>query len=228
VRGLDLGLLDYVSAWRVMKLLHREVASGSDDALMLVEHPHVITVGKHGRTNNVVKWELPVYVVERGGDATYHGPGQLVAYPVVKLRWPLSRYLWMLEEAVIRSLRPLGVEAGRVEKHRGVWVGGKKVASIGIAVEGGVAYHGVAVNVSADLSYFYHINPCGLHPSAITSLNQLGVEISVEEYKGLFVEAFEEVFETNVVWVDPAPYLAAAAQLRVSPTQLSASIEASP
>ncbi|ABP50754.1 MULTISPECIES: lipoyl(octanoyl) transferase LipB [Pyrobaculum] len=182
MRIFILGRTKYQEAWALMKRIHDEVASGvSEEMILVTEHDHVITVGRHGRLNNVLRRELPIYVVERGGDATYHGPGQAVVYPVVRLRGGVRSYLWALEEAVIRTLDKYGISAGRREDHRGVWVGGKKIASVGIAVERGVAYHGVAVYVNPHMEYFYHINPCGLPPSVITSMRQLGVEADVFE-----------------------------------------------
>ncbi|AET33259.1 lipoyl(octanoyl) transferase LipB [Pyrobaculum ferrireducens] len=177
-----LGRTAYHEAWRLMKSLHRAVSAGQAEEVALVtEHEPVVTVGKHGRLNNVLRWDVPVYVVERGGDATYHGPGQAVIYPIIRLRWPLRRYIDALEDAVIETLRKYGVEAGKNPSHRGVWLGGRKIASVGIAVENNVAYHGVAVNVSLDVGEFARINPCGLPPSAMISMKDLGIHADVRE-----------------------------------------------
>ena len=122
-----------------------------------------------------------MYVVERGGDATYHGPGQAVVYPILRLRWPLRRYIDALEYAVVKTLRRYGIEAAGNPSHRGVWVGGRKIASVGIAVERDVTYHGVAINVSLDVREFARINPCGLPPSTMISMKDLGVHADVKE-----------------------------------------------
>ena len=193
-----LGRTRYEEAWRFMKTLHAAVAEGrAEEAILVTEHEHVITVGRHGRLDNVLRRELPVYVVERGGDATSHGPGQAVVYPVVRLRTGVRTYMWTLEEAVIRTLARFGIEAGRRENHRGIWVGGRKIASLGIAVERGVAYHGVAVYVNPDMRYFWHINPCGLHPSAITSMSELGVKADVYEVGLLVAENLAKLLDAE-------------------------------
>lgn len=177
-----LGRTAYPKAWLLMKSLHRAVVAGqAEEVILVTEHEPVVTVGKHGRLNNVLRWDIPVYVVERGGDATYHGPGQAVIYPILRLRWPLRRYIDALEDAVIKTLRRYGIEAVKNPSHRGVWVGWRKIASVGIAVENNVAYHGVAINVSLDVEEFMRINPCGLPPSTMISMKDLGVSADVKE-----------------------------------------------
>ncbi len=182
MRVLWLGRTRYPEAWRLMKSLHRAVAVGlAEEVVLVTEHDPVVTVGKHGRLHNVIRWDVPVYVVERGGDATYHGPGQAVVYPIVALRMPLRRYLDALEDAVVKMLARYGIRAERNPAHRGVWVGGRKIASVGIAVENNVAYHGVAINVSIDVREFARINPCGLPAAVMVSMRDLGVEADVKE-----------------------------------------------
>ncbi len=192
---VELGRTEYVRAWRAMRVVHIGVSRGLiGDALILTEHEPVITIGKHGRTGNVHAWDIPVYVVERGGDATYHGPGQLIGYPVMRARWPIRAYLNMLEEAIIRALAAVGVEADRRADHRGVWSKGRKVASIGVAVESGATLHGFAVYVHGDIRDFSRVNPCGLHFSQIATLRELGYNVTMEEVKSNVVAAFSEVF----------------------------------
>jgi lipoyl(octanoyl) transferase len=182
VKVVWLGRTAYSDAWLLMKSLHRALASGQAEEVALVtEHEPVVTVGKHGRLNNILRWDVPVYVVERGGDATYHGPGQAVVYSILRLRWPLRRYIDALEDAVVKTLRRYGIEAAGNPSHRGVWVGGRKIASVGIAVERDVTYHGVAINVSLDVREFARINPCGLPPSTMISMKDLGVHADVKE-----------------------------------------------
>ena len=141
------------------------------DQLLLLEHEPVITVGRGGEAQPRELGGVPVLEVERGGEATYHGPGQLVGYPIVLLegeRRDLHRYLRDLEEVLIRVLAGLGVAGGRKPGLTGVWIGGKKVASLGVAVRRGVAWHGFALNVDVDLAPFRAFRPCGLDPDVMT------------------------------------------------------------
>ena len=164
---LDHGREAYPDTWELQKDLVRRRAEGEiDDTLILVEHDHVITLGRKTTPENFKPQDIPVFKVERGGDATYHGPGQLVGYPIIRLATPnVQRFVHDLEEVLIQATRTFGVESGRVEGHPGAWVGDKKVASIGVAVTSWVTYHGFALNVNTDLSYFGLIRPCGLDPT---------------------------------------------------------------
>ncbi len=196
-RLLDVGRMPYASAWELQKRLVAQRSEGVvEDTLLIVEHDHVITLGRKTTPENFRPQDIPVFQVERGGDATYHGPGQLVGYPVVKLASPnVQRFVRDLEEVLIRATEDFGVDSVRVEGHPGVWVAGKKVASIGVAVTNWVTYHGFALNVNTDLSYFRLIKPCGLDPEKITSMKQvLGREVQLEEVKGEAVKRFAEVF----------------------------------
>ena len=170
----DLGFIEYGRAHRIQLRLVEERAAGRiPDTLLLLEHPHVITLGRRMRDAELRVEGVPVYRVERGGEATYHGPGQLIGYPIIDLnlaRMGIKEYVWRIEETLIRSLREFGVEAGRLEGHPGVWVQGKKIASIGIAVRWWITFHGFALNVHPDLSYFKLIKPCGLEPEIMTSM----------------------------------------------------------
>jgi len=147
------------------------------DALLIVEHPHVITVGRrHGAFANILRpGEVEVVEVERGGDVTYHGPGQLVVYPILALaegERDLHRFLRNLEEAMIAALVGFGIEAGRAPGKTGVWVadGARKIASIGIACRKWITFHGLALNVTTDLSYFARIQPCGFDAQVMTNM----------------------------------------------------------
>ena len=172
---IDFGRMEYGKALRLQKELVAMRAKGEiPDALMLVEHDHVITLGRKTTPTNFKPQDIPVFEVERGGDATYHGPGQLVGYPIVLLTdHDVRRHVRNIEEAIIRTTRVFGIEGERLEGHPGVWVGGKKLASIGVAVTDWVTYHGFALNVNTDLSYFEHIRPCGLDPSTMTSMQKI-------------------------------------------------------
>ena len=195
---LDRGREPYPDTWELQKDLVKRRADGSTevDSLILVEHDHVITLGRKTTPENFKPQDIPVFTVERGGDATYHGPGQLVGYPIVRLATPnVQRFVRDLEEVLIQATRSYGIEAVRVEGHPGAWVGGKKVASIGVAVTNWVTFHGFALNVNVDLSYFALIKPCGLDPNKITSMKQvLGKEVPLEDVKAEVVMRFTEVF----------------------------------
>jgi|ECHnycMinimDraft_1075156.scaffolds.fasta_scaffold01587_4 lipoate-protein ligase B len=200
----DLGYIEYAKAWEIQKALVAKKAndSGFPDYLLLVEHPHVITLGRKGNTENVLEWSLPVYHIERGGDVTYHGPGQLVAYPIIDLTkrtLTLKGYVRMLEELVIQALNQFDIQAQRIEGQTGVWVSGKKVASIGVAVDHWITFHGLALNVNTDLSYFYKIRPCGYSPSVMTSLEVLlGKKVDMERVKHALLQAFSKVFDAEL------------------------------
>ncbi len=198
---LDLGRMEYGAALALQRRLVAKRASGEvPDVLMLVEHENVVTLGRKTTPANFKPQQVPVFQVERGGDATYHGPGQLVGYPIVLLKdHDVRRHVRTLEETLIKASKMFGVEGGRLEGHPGVWVEGKKLASIGVAVTGWVTYHGFALNVNTDLSYFELIRPCGLDPATMTSMKKLlGRAVSFEavkeavasEYSSLAGEAF--------------------------------------
>ncbi|MDG7013698.1 MAG: lipoyl(octanoyl) transferase LipB [Nitrososphaerota archaeon] len=192
----DLGTMEYGQALEFQKRLTARRAKGKiPDSLILVEHPHVVTLGRKTSPDNFKPQSIPVFQVERGGDATYHGPGQLVGYPVFLLNdHDVRRHVRSIEEAVIRSAAAYGVDGGRLEGHPGVWVRGKKLASIGVAVADWVSYHGFALNVNTDLSYFDLIRPCGLDPSTMTSMQKiLGGPLPFEEVKARFVKEYSAV-----------------------------------
>jgi lipoate-protein ligase B len=195
---LDRGRESYQDTWELQKDLVRRRTGGEAEAdtLILVEHDHVITLGRKTTPENFKPQDIPVFQVERGGDATYHGPGQLVGYPIVRLATPnVQRFVRDLEEVLIQATRSFGIESIRVDGHPGVWAGGRKVASIGVAVTNWVAYHGFALNVNTDLSYFGLIRPCGLDPDKITSMRQLlGKEVEFAAVKREVVARFADVF----------------------------------
>jgi len=164
------------------------------DALLLVEHPHVITVGRtRGALANILRaGDVEVVEVERGGDVTYHGPGQIVAYPIVQLEEgerDLHRFLRNLEEGMIRTLAGWSIAADREPGKTGVWIAGqRKIASIGIACRKWVTFHGLALNVTTDLAYFARIQPCGFDAAVMTSMAQeLGHEVALAEVKRALV-----------------------------------------
>ncbi len=190
----DLGRRGYEETLALQHRLVAERQAGTrSDALILVEHDHVITLGRRPSSrDNVLATDIPVVEIERGGDVTYHGPGQLVAYPILRLddaERDLHAFLRALEQGLIDACAALGLAAGRNPGWTGVWLGEKKLASIGIAVRRWVTFHGVALNVCTDLSRFGAINPCGLHASVMTSLSEaLGRTVALDEVKPLVVQ----------------------------------------
>jgi len=171
----DLGRCSYRAAGaRMLEALEERAAGGEADRLLLAEFEPVLTIGRGGGAPAApAALGIPVHEVPRGGKATFHGPGQIVAYPVVALEGPardLHAYLHALEEALIRTVGRFGLAGGRDPRNTGCWVGGRKIASIGVAVRRWVAYHGVALNVATDLSWFRRFDPCGLEPETMTSM----------------------------------------------------------
>jgi lipoate-protein ligase B len=199
----DLGFQEYEATWKLMKELREQRKGGKiPDTLLLVEHPHVITVGVQGADGETIPENIPLYNVERGGKATYHGPGQQVGYLIVDLNArgrDVRKFVHDVEELVIRALAPIGVEASRAEGKRGVWVGTKKIASVGIAVEGWVTYHGFALNVNTDLAYFESFHPCGFEGRVMTSVEKvLGRPVGLSEVKPPIITAWNELFRSGV------------------------------
>ena len=188
----DLGRMSYEACLDLQRELVEERKAGTiRDTLLLVEHDSVFTLGrrKTSPANVVNPGDIPVVEVERGGDVTWHGPGQIVAYPIFKLRdeeRDLNQVLRKLEDALIRVLNVVGLQGGRKENHTGVWCQGKKLVSVGVAVTGWVTYHGIALNVACDLSAFARINPCGLDAQVMSSLEALGAtSLPVDQLRAL-------------------------------------------
>jgi len=181
LRVLDLGLVPYEEAWEIQrKLVDQRAAGTAPDTLLLLEHPPVVTRGRGTKVSPAPG--LPIFEVERGGEVTLHSPGQLVGYPIVYLepgKRDLRQFLRRLEEVLIRTLADFEIEADRREGHTGVWVGPRKIASIGVACRRWVTYHGFALNVTNDLSLFERIRPCGFDPRIMTSMQkELGCALS--------------------------------------------------
>lgn len=198
----DLGRLDYLAALALQEnLVALKQREDSPDILLFVEHPHVYTLGRGGQASNVLAPEdVPVYRTSRGGDVTYHGPGQLVVYPIIdlrsKLRKDVHRYLRNLETSAIRTLADFGLEGTRRPPFTGIWIGDRKIAAIGVAVRRCITYHGLALNVNTDLSYFKRIVPCGLAWADVTSMaEELGTELDQREVRDRFLHHFAEVFD---------------------------------
>lgn len=203
LRITDLERMDYLDALAVQeKILEEKTHQPKEDVLLLVEHPHVFTMGRRdARQHALAVREVPLYPTSRGGDITYHGPGQLVAYPLIDLRSKARRdvhsYLRKLEEVVIDTLLSFGLLAARQPPWTGVWIGNsKKICAIGIAVKRGITYHGVALNVAPDLAYFERIVPCGLNWAQVTSMeNELRKSIAIGDVKKSFIGHFCQRFD---------------------------------
>lgn len=198
---LRLGRMDYATAWELQRRLAEDVRQGGTERLILLEHPPTYTLGARAREAHLLVSEATlralgaqVFRVDRGGDVTYHGPGQLVGYPILDVRarglGPVA-YVRLLEETIIEALRSFGVTGTRVEGYPGVWVDGAKIAAIGVRIAGGVSMHGFALNVNTDLSFFERIVPCGLKDVSVTSLQAvLGRAVDLDEVTDRVEESF--------------------------------------
>jgi lipoyl(octanoyl) transferase len=210
----DLGLKEYQAAWDYQEDLLREtvkVKAGIENAetshyLLFVEHPPLYTLGKSGKEDHVLIDEttrlskgIEFYRTNRGGDITFHGPGQIVGYPILDLEkfyTDIGKYLRNLEEMIILTLQEYGIKAGRSEGETGVWIDDRKICAIGVRTSRWVTMHGFAFNVKTDLSYFNHIIPCGIPDKQVTSLEkELGREVDITEVKQLVKKNFEKVFD---------------------------------
>jgi lipoyl(octanoyl) transferase len=201
--------MDYGAALNLQRqLVEARKAGAVPDQLLLVEHPHVITMGRNGHMENLLAGEsvlaragIAFYPTDRGGDVTYHGPGQLVGYPILDLReWrrDVGAYVRAIEQTIIDTLADYSIEAGRIPKLTGVWVGERKIAAIGVHLSRWVTSHGFALNVRTDLSYFQYIVPCGL-TKPVASMAQLGVHASVEEVSRRLAAHFGRVFDCELL-----------------------------
>jgi lipoyl(octanoyl) transferase len=221
VAHIDLGIMNYKEAWQkqsfLMETLKREKSEGKDglNYLLFVEHPHVYTLGRNGNRENMlmntvqlVEKNVEFIKVDRGGDITYHGPGQLVAYPVFCLddfKTGVKEYVRRLEEIVIRTIAEYGIKGERLEKATGVWLDlgtakARKICAIGVRCSQSVTMHGFALNVNTDLNYFNYINPCGFVDKGVTSIEkETGKTINICEVKNLIIQQFENIFDVKIV-----------------------------
>ena len=205
---LDLQTMDYSEAWEFQQAIVRDRIGkkNSRDIILLVEHTPVFTLGRRGGIENLTVSDaflktsgIQVIQVERGGDITYHGPGQMVVYPILDLdrqRLGITELVFMLEEIMIRVSESLGVQATRNPRNRGVWVGDKKLGSVGLAVRKGISFHGMALNVNLSMTPFKWIHPCGLMNISMTSLaRELPERPSMQTVRELAKQHLEDVFE---------------------------------
>ena len=206
----DLGSIDYRAALALQRDLHHRVATGDLPALLiLLQHPHVYTLGRRGAESDILvsedtlrELDAGVYHTDRGGEVTYHGPGQLVGYPILDLRaaglGPLA-YVRALERVIISTLAELGIPATSEDRPTGVWVGNAKIAAIGVRVSRGVTMHGFALNVNPELSYFNHIVPCGMPGANVTSIAEQGVELDVADVSDILKAQFANILNYSII-----------------------------
>lgn len=225
IENIDLGLIDYKSAWDYQENLFKNILdiktnnfkTKSEDKtetpnhLILCEHNHVYTLGKSGSENNLLIDYIQLnakhatfYKTNRGGDITYHGPGQIVGYPILDLEnfdLSIHNYIYNIEEVIIRTINEFGIKAERLNGATGVWLDTdkagltRKICAIGVRCSRYVTMHGFALNVNTDLDYFNHINPCGFVDKGVTSIKkELGEEIDFEKVKVILLKKFAEVF----------------------------------
>jgi lipoyl(octanoyl) transferase len=204
----ELGRMAYGEAYALQRELADKRKRGEiPDQLLIVEHPHVITMGRNGRSENMLASEevlarsgISFHHTDRGGDVTYHGPGQIVGYPILDLReWKrdVVAYVRGIEQAIIDTLAEFGIEGSRVEGATGVWVGGAKVCAIGVHISRWVTSHGFALNLDTDLQYFQYIVPCGL-AKPVTSMRQLGSEATRAEVVTRLTGSFARNFGLEI------------------------------
>lgn len=219
----DLGLINYHDAYNYQEKVHSEIMYAKfnriaprPEEIIFCEHNHVYTLGKSGNQNNLLIDYIQLqtknaefYHTNRGGDITYHGPGQIVGYPIIDLdkrKIGVKKYVWLLEEAVIQTLKDYQIEAGRLEGATGVWLDvdqvGKtrKINAIGVRISRGITMHGFAFNINTDLSYFQHINPCGFVDKGVTSLqNELGKPIDMREVKNILLKKLINLLDIQLI-----------------------------
>ncbi len=197
----DLQRLNYKDTLKIQQDLREKIAlNKSDDSLIIVEHDHVYTLGKNANPNNILNDNCSVIQTDRGGDVTYHGPGQLVVYPILNLKKKnigVKNYVKKIEQVIQLTLNDFKIDSNIPLNETGVWVNNKKIVSIGIHVSKGITMHGLAINVSTDLSYFDHIISCGIEGVKMTSIDkELGKKIAMNDIKKQFVSNFNNIFNT--------------------------------
>lgn len=214
-RLVNLGLSDYAATYRLQLALVEKRRRGEivEDLFLVAEHPATFTLGRRGGLTNLVVSEqflqardIPLVHIERGGDITYHGPGQLVVYPIIHLRQAalsVADYVYLLEQLMINLAQQVGVEAGRDARNHGIWVGQRKLGSVGIAIRHGVSFHGLALNVQNSLTPFSWVNPCGLTGVSMTSLSlECGHTVALEQILTELGRQLCQVFSRDFIPLD--------------------------
>lgn len=221
VKFMDLGLIDYAEAWEYQKQVFDKTLEAkqknltTENHLLFCEHPHVFTLGKSGNRQNLLvddQWledkGIPCYQTDRGGDITYHGPGQLVGYPIFDVgnfNISVKEFVFDFETVLIRTIKHFGLHGERLERATGVWIDAgikgkeRKIAAIGMRIHNKVSMHGFALNVNTNLDYFNYINPCGFQDKGVTSLQkELNHKIDMVKVKQRLIKEFEIIFEAEI------------------------------
>ena len=219
---IDLGLVDYKKAWDIQEKYFKQaidlkiaIRNGENlpppsNYLILCEHPNVYTIGKSGKEENLLlssdevkSKEASFYKINRGGDITYHGPGQLVVYPILDLDQfftDIHKYMRFLEQAVINTLLKFGIQSSRIDGMTGVWIdsalpSARKICAMGVKSSRWVTMHGIGFNINTNLDFFSHIVPCGIDDKAVTSMQkELGIEVDMQEVENIIIEEFKSLF----------------------------------
>ena len=199
IKVQDLKRKNFLDTLQIQESLRNKVLkNNTDNYLILVEHDHVYTLGKNANSDNILNSTCEIIQTQRGGDVTYHGPGQLVAYPIINLKKKkigVKNYISMIEKLISNILIDYNLEPQILKEETGVWVQNKKIASIGIHVTRGVTMHGLAINVNTDLSYFDNIISCGIQGVKMTSLDkELGKKIRMNDIKKSLITHFNQIF----------------------------------
>lgn len=217
MRFCRLGTVEYAEAHELQKRLQAmRIAGEVGDTVLLLEHPPVLTLGRSAKERHVVAGSaaleaegIAVHEVGRGGDVTYHGPGQLVAYPIIDLkpdRKDVRKYVWSLEEAMIRTCADFGLAAGRIAGLNGTWIGDRKVGAVGVRISRWVTMHGLALNVDTQLRHFELIVPCGIADKAVTSLSvELDRPVGTTDVTEPLAEHLAGLFDADVEWSTSLP-----------------------
>ena len=217
----DLGLIEYGNAWQMQKeLFHQAIQEKIEGKhpkhhLLVCEHPHVYTLGKSANQSNLLLSQaelkqkaIDVFDIERGGDITYHGPGQLVVYPIFDIepmQLGVKKFVYNIEECIIRTLREYGIESERIDDRIGIWIGKgttneRKIAAIGIKCSRHITMHGLALNVNTDLGLFNNIIPCGIQDKAVCSMeSELNRKLDMTELKQVLLHQFSSIFELKLL-----------------------------
>ena len=206
VQVRDLGLCAYDEVWNLQKEIQAQrIAGSSEDTLLLVEHEPVYTLGKNADKNHLLQHypdNVQIFQIERGGDVTFHGPGQLVGYPILDLhnyKKSVNWYMRSLEQVIINTLLKYGIKGERKEDLTGVWVKDKKIAAFGVRISRWVTMHGFALNVNTDMQYYEGIIPCGILEYGVTSMEKLlHHEVNMKDVKNTLISSFKNVFMNNI------------------------------
>ncbi|MEM8608758.1 MAG: lipoyl(octanoyl) transferase LipB [Myxococcota bacterium] len=212
-----IGTIGYAEAHELQRRLQeKRIAGEIEDVVLLLEHRPVVTLGRSAREQHILAPSevleargVEVHEVGRGGDVTYHGPGQLVGYPIIDLkpdRRDVRKYVWSLEETMIRTCKDFGLEASRIEGLNGTWIGDRKVGAVGVRISRWVTMHGFALNANTDLSHFDWIVPCGIEDKQVTSVSrELDREVGVDAVIECAAEHFADLYDAPVTWGEGVP-----------------------